>query len=99
MHGNAISNRRLNSIMTTTEQMAREINGFFKAIGEAELDIPKPEEWSSELDLVRRIREQYKERLLKKIPRYRSLPDEAIPDMFLVALSKQERELRSKAYS
>ncbi len=77
--------------------MAREINGFFKAIGEVELEIPKPGECQSELELLRQIKAQYTKRLLAKMPQYRSLPSDAVPDMFLLALTKQESELLSKA--
>jgi hypothetical protein len=60
--------------MNLTEKMTREMNGFFKLIGEDPLLIPKEGEWTSELDLLRKIKEQYKTRLLDKMPHYRSLP-------------------------
>jgi hypothetical protein len=80
--------------MTETEKMVREINGFFKQIGEEEL--PLPEE-KSELELLRNIKAEYTRRLLKKIPKYKSLPPDLIPDMFLDALRNRERKLASGA--
>jgi hypothetical protein len=85
--------------MTVTEKMAREINGLLKALGEAELTIPKQGELVPELELLRRVKEQYAGRLLQKMPQYRSLPTEAIPDMFLQALRKRENELESETES
>jgi hypothetical protein len=82
--------------MTQSEKLADEINGFFKSIGEKELVIPKPGEWVSEVDLLRKIKAEYQVRLLQKMPQYRSLPSDAIPDMFLLAIRKREDELLSK---
>jgi hypothetical protein len=80
--------------MTETEKMIREMNGFFKQIGEEELTIPK--QWTSELELLSVVKEEYKRRLLEKIPKYRLIPFERlIPDLFLVALRKRESELKT----
>ncbi len=81
--------------MTETERMAQEINGFFKAIGEEQeqLEIPSAGECKSELEFLRKIKKQYKARLLQKMPQYQGLRPEAIPDMFLMALNKRESEL------
>jgi hypothetical protein len=79
--------------MTETEIMIQEINGLFKLTGDEELTIPK---CASELELLRAAKEEYKRRLLDKIPKYRSLPSEAlIPDMFIQALRSRESELTS----
>ena len=83
--------------MTETEKMVREINGFFRAMGEDQLAIPKPGEWKTELQLLRKIKGEYRKQLLEKIPRYRLIASEdAIPDMFLQALRKRESKLEGK---
>lgn len=81
--------------MTQTEKMVREMNGFFKQIGEEELPFPTGGERESELELLRQVKEEYTKRLRKKIPKYKSLPADIIPDMFLQALRNRERELTS----
>ena len=83
--------------MTLTEKMIGEMNGFFRVLGDPELVVPKQGEWTSELGLIKIIREEYTQRLLSKFPQYRSLRPETIPDMFLMALNKQEAELRLEA--
>ncbi len=77
--------------MTETEKMIQEMNGLFRMIGDEELVIPK---CTSELELLRKIKEEYKRRLLEKVPKYKAIPSEAlIPDMFLQALRSRENEL------
>jgi hypothetical protein len=83
--------------MTETEKMVQEINGLFGMTGDEELKIPK---FESELELLREIKEEYKRRLLEKIPKYRAVPSEAlIPDMFLQALRSRENELAAESGS
>jgi hypothetical protein len=82
--------------MTKTEKMVREINGFFKQIGEEEISMPISGEGKSELELLRNIKAEYTKRLLEKIPKYKSIPPELIPDMFLQALRNHERDLVSE---
>jgi len=78
--------------MTETEIMIQEINGLFKLTGDEELTIQK---CASELELLRTVKEEYKRRLLDKIPKYRAIPSEAlIPDMFVQALRSRESELQ-----
>jgi hypothetical protein len=79
--------------MTVTEQMIQEINSFLKAVGDAELTVPKQDELMLELELLRKVKEEYTARLLDKMPQYRTLPTKLIPDMFLQALRKREAEL------
>lgn len=79
-----------------TEQMIREMNGVLKALGEEELALPKEEERRSELELLRRVKSEYLERLRKKIPKYRLIPGGIIPDMFLQALRKRESDLKAE---
>jgi len=81
--------------MTQTEKMVREMNGFFKEIGEEELPFPTSGEQPPELELLRQVKEEYRKRLLKKIPKYKDIPAEIIPDMFFQALRNRERELTS----
>jgi hypothetical protein len=82
--------------MNETEKMVQEMNGLFRMLGDEELPMPKAPERTSELELLRGVKEEYKQRLLKKIPAYRSIPSEALmPDMFLQALRKRESELES----
>jgi hypothetical protein len=81
--------------MTETEKMVREMNGLFKQIGEEELPFPTSGEREPELELLRKIKEEYTKRLLKKIPKYRGIPHELIPDIFLEALRSRERKLTS----
>jgi len=82
--------------MTKTEKMVQEMNGFFREIGEDELTVPKHGERVSELELLGKVKEEYKRRLLEKIPQYRSLrSDGAIPDLFFQALRKRESEMTS----
>jgi len=77
--------------MTETEKMIQEINGLFKLTGDEELTIQK---CTSELELLRTVKEEYKRRLLDKIPKYRAIPSETlIPDMFLQALRSRESAL------
>jgi hypothetical protein len=84
--------------MTETEKMVRAMNGFFKEMGEDELPFPTGGKPGSELEVLRNVKEEYRRRLLEKIPQYRSLrSEETIPDMFLQALRKRERELTSGA--
>ncbi len=79
--------------MTDTEKMVQEINGLFRMTGDEELVIPR---FESELELLRKVKEGYKRRLLEKVPKYQKIPSEAlIPDMFLQALRKREGELQS----
>jgi lysozyme family protein len=81
--------------MTETEKIIQEINGFFKVTGDEELTIQK---CASELELLRTVKEEYKRRLLDKIPKYRALPSETlIPDMFLQALRSRESELEAES--
>jgi hypothetical protein len=47
------------------------------------------------LELLRTVKEEYTKRLLVKIPKYKSIPAELIPDMFLQALGNRERDLIS----
>jgi lysozyme family protein len=82
--------------MTETEQIIQEINGIFKLTGDEGVTIPK--EWASELELLRTVKEEYKRRLLDKIPKYRAIPSETlIPDMFLQALRSRESELEAES--
>ena len=84
--------------MTETEKMVRAMNGFLKEMGEDELPFPTGGKPESELEMLRNVKEEYRRRLLEKIPKYRSLrSEETIPDMFLQALRKRERELTSGA--
>ena len=77
--------------MTETEKMVQEINGLFRMTGDEELVVPK---FDSELELIQKIKADYKSRLLEKVPKYRLIPFERlIPDLFLVALRKREGEL------
>lgn len=85
--------------MTETEKMIREMNGIFRGLGERELSIPKDEEGLSELELLRKVKEEYRNRLLEKMPKYNAIPAEIIPDMFLQALRNRECELTSGAGS
>jgi hypothetical protein len=85
--------------MTQTEKMIREMNGFFKQIGDAELPIPTSGERGSELEMLRQVKEEYTKRLINKIPIYKAIPVDIIPDMFLEALRNRERELLSGAGS
>ena len=81
--------------MTETEKMIQEINGLFKLTGDEELTIQK---CTSELELLRTVKEEYKRRLLDKIPKYRAIPSETlIPDMFLQALRSRECELEAES--
>ena len=81
--------------MTETEKMIRETNGLLKMMGDEELAIPN---CASELELLRTVKEEYKQRLLAKIPKYKSLSSEAlIPDMLLQALRNRESKLTSGA--
>lgn len=77
--------------MNDTEKMIQEINGLFRLTGDEELVIPK---CASELELLRKAKEEYKRRLLEKVPKYKKLSsEEAIPDLFLQALRSREHEL------
>ena len=80
--------------MTQTEKMIQEMNGLLAAIGEDKLAIPV-EEGGSELELLRRAREEYTKRLRRRVPKYRLLPSALIPDMFLMALRNREAELKT----
>ena len=81
--------------MTETEKMIQEINGLFKLTGDEELTIQK---CTSELELLRTVKEEYKRRLLDKIPKYRAVFSETlIPDMFLQALRSRESELEAES--
>ncbi len=79
--------------MTPTEKMVQEINGFFAAIGEDKLALPAGHERLSELELLRRVKEEYTQRLIRQFPAYRLLPSRLIPDLFLQALRNREAEL------
>jgi len=79
--------------MTETEKMVLEINSFFRAIGEAELTVFKPDE-QGELEYLRKVREAYTARLLVKMPLYRALPRGIIPDLFLQAIRNREAKLK-----
>lgn len=81
--------------MTETEKMVLEINGFFRAIGELELEVSK-QAGQGELAYLREVREAYTARLLVKIPQFRSMSANVIPDMFLQALRNREAELLAK---
>ena len=81
--------------MTVTERMVQEINSLLTALGEAELTVLKLDE-QGELEHLRKVREAYTSRLLVKIPQYRSMRADVIPDMFLQALRKREAELVAK---
>jgi hypothetical protein len=79
--------------MTVTEKMVEEINGLFRMTGDEELVIPK---FESELELLGKIKEEYKRRLLEKVPKYKIIPFERlIPDAFLQALRSRESELKT----
>ena len=78
--------------MNETEKMLQEINGLFELTGDPELT--PPTEWTTELELLRAVKKEYKKRLLAKVPKYKLLLLEAlIPDMFIQALRSREREL------
>jgi len=79
--------------MNETEQMLHEINGFLAALGDKPIVVtrqgPVPE-----LTLLRAVREEYRTRLLEKVPAYRKIPsDTPIPDLFLQALHNREAQL------
>lgn len=79
--------------MTPTEEMLRAINGFLVEMGEPEITIPTGEEPLPELTYLRQVKEDYKRRLLEKVPRYQGLPENLIGDIFLSALLRREGEL------
>ena len=81
--------------MTQTEKMVREMNGFFKQLGEDELSFQTIGERQSELELLRNVKVEYTRRMRQKIPKYKWISAEIIPDMFLEALRNRERELKS----
>ena len=80
--------------MTPTDTMLVEINSLLKATGEVELSVPEKGSYSTELELLGLVKEQYVVRLLKMMPKYKSLPPGIIPDAFLVAMNKRESKLR-----
>jgi hypothetical protein len=61
--------------MTETEKMVREMNGLFRMTGDEELVVPK---FDSELELLQKIKAEYKSRLLEKVPKYRLIPFERL---------------------
>lgn len=79
------------------ESMLQEINGFLKAVGDAELAIPDGKPERTEIELLTQVREEHIRRLRQKAPKYRLLPKKVIPDPFLKALQSREAELMSKA--
>ncbi|MFN0022200.1 MAG: hypothetical protein ACKVP0_28455 [Pirellulaceae bacterium] len=80
--------------MTETEKMLLEINDVLRMVGDGTIDISPPATGTSELVFLRRVREEYTRRLLKKVPEYAALRSDAvIPDMFLQALRNREAEL------
>jgi hypothetical protein len=81
--------------MTVTERMVQEINSLLTALGEAELTVLKLDE-QGELEHLREVRQAYTARLMEKMPRYRPMRADVIPDMFLQALRKREAELVAK---
>ena len=78
--------------MTETERMVLEINTFLGAMGEPGLGVVNEVE-QGELEHLRKVREAYTTRLLEKMPRYRSMRADLIPDMLLQALRNREAEL------
>ena len=73
--------------------------GFNRMIvGDDELPFPAGAE-PSELELLKNVQEEYTKRLLEKIPKYRAIPPDLIPDMFLLALRNRERKLTSDTSS
>lgn len=82
--------------MTKTEQMVQAMNPILKALGEPELIVSQGVGLVSELELLRRVKEEYVARLRQQKPVLRGLPEELIPDAFLQAFRTRERELESK---
>lgn len=79
--------------MTETKQMIEGMNTVLKALGEPELTVPEQGESGTELELLRRVKEEYAERLRRQKPLLRGLPEKLIPDSYLQAFLKREREL------
>ncbi len=79
--------------MTETQEMLREVNSFIRAIGETEIAVSANPDEVSELDYLREVKNEYKKRLLKKVPKYERVPEKNIPDLFLAALRRREATL------
>jgi len=82
--------------MTKTEELVSGINSLFKLTGDEKLLMPKEGEWTSELELLRIVKKEYKRRLLEKMPQYKSIPPHLIPDMLLDAFNQREKELTAR---
>ena len=83
-------------LMTETEKMAQEINGFLRMVGDEPVTVPAPDHLTSELQFLRTLKQEYTRRLLQKVPKYRAFKSDAlIPDMFLDALRRREAELEA----
>ena len=82
--------------MTETKKMTGEVNELLRLLGDEPLHVPAPSASTSELAFLRQVKEEYKRRLLEKVPKYRALKSDAlIPDMFLQALKSREAELEA----
>ena len=80
--------------MTKTEELVQQINSLLPLLGQKPIDLPKIPDSASELDLLRAVKQEYKERLFEVIPQYKILKSEAlIPDVMMVALRDREAEL------
>ncbi len=80
--------------MNETEKLISEINGFLRACGDEPLGVSSVTPGGEELRLLRSARDAYVARLRRKMPLYRLLPADMIPDMFLQALKSREAELQ-----
>ncbi|MBN8247082.1 MAG: hypothetical protein J0L84_06520 [Verrucomicrobia bacterium] len=83
--------------MNETERMLQQINELFRALGDQPIQLalqgPVPE-----LDLLRAVKQEYRDRLFAKVPAYRAIPSEAaIPDLVLQSLRYHEAQLEGRS--
>lgn len=75
--------------------MLQEVNGILRLVGDKPIEVPVPVTAASELDFLRRVKAEYARRLVEKVPKYKSMDPDAIPEMFLQALRNREAQLQS----
>ena len=81
--------------MTKAKKIVDEINGFLAAVGVKPLALPSSADALSELEFLKAAKQEYKERLMKTVPKYQKIENEAlIPDGILIALRNYEAELK-----
>ena len=82
--------------MTKTERLVQDMSRFMRSLGDDAIRLPEPDDSTSELDYLRKVKQAYTQRLLQKMPKYKALKSEAlIPDIFLDALRRREADLEA----